>query len=190
MANHKLYILCYPRTASRYFNAILSSALSEKEIHKTHNRDIVTNGGRLIGLIREPKSQLTSALAQGIEFDDIHMENATGIEDLITKQIKFQTNVYLKTMDAIIKRSELILDYDFITKSPKDAAKVVLDLINEQDLGLPLNIPETQIDDKMQYMKSSKESTSYQMVKAIVDSYDLSALTEKYLEALSYAYKP
>jgi hypothetical protein len=189
MRQHKVYILCYPRTASRYFTAFLDSALGPQQVHKTHNRDIVVGNGKIVGLIRNPIDQIASAVAQGLEFDDIKMSEASSDEDLVLKQIKHQCAVYLRTMKAILLRSQIIFDYTFIVEKPEKAASLVLDLLNESDLDLELKIPETQIDNVMTYMKSSKESTRYNFVRKLVEESDLSMQMEKYLEVLEHAYK-
>lgn len=188
--DYKVYILCFPRTASRYFNAILESKLGYGNVHKTHNIDIASHGKDIIGLIRKPIDQFTSAMTQGFEFGETTMAEGQSQRDRIIEQVPRQIRRYCETMDRIMSRCSIIFDYDFFTTSPDKAADIVLEMLGEEDLGLEPRIPGTQVDGIMRYMKSSKESEHYNFVRSVIETQDISAAEAKYQEVLAKAYRP
>lgn len=189
MKYKQVYLLCYPRTASRYFTAVLESKIGKRNVFKTHNRDINAKGELIVGLIRNPVDQFSSALAQGAEFNENFFLEGEELIKEIKKHLGIQKGTYVRTMKSIMERSAIIFDYEFFTSSPETAAVRVLDEMELSDGGFPLEIPETQVDEIMKYMKSSKESKTYDLVRSIVEQTDLSEQIEIYNKALSLCYK-
>lgn len=119
MKYKQVYLLCYPRTASRYFTAVLESKIGKRNVFKTHNRDINAKGELIVGLIRNPVDQFSSALAQGAEFNENFFLEGEELIKEIKKHLGIQKGTYVRTMKSIMERSAIIFDYEFFTSSQK-----------------------------------------------------------------------
>jgi hypothetical protein len=183
MTGKKVFLVCYPRVASRFFTAILVSKLGKGRVQKTHNRDVHISNGIYVGLIRNPVDQICSALAQADKFEKNNEDDVRTLEESIPQKFSFQSKVYIDMMNSIIKKADLILDYDLFTSDPDKAASLVLNMIDEPAGSFDLIIPDT--SEEMQYMKSSKESENYVKIRSLIDQLDTSELMAKYYEVLA-----
>ena len=185
MSGRKVFLVCYPRTASRFFAAALESKIGKLRIVKTHNRDANIRDGLFVGLIRNPLDQIASNMAMEYRFDGGPDYSTNLRKEVVVEKFGFQSKLYASIIDSIIDKSHLILDYDFFTSNPQLAVELVLDTLGEPAGEFDIRSPEIATSEDAKYLKSSKESESYEEIRNLLGSLDMSALKEKYYKALS-----
>lgn len=162
----------FPRSGSHLLKQYLDQMLNYS-ITKTHTQ-VWDDDRFVVSMIRNPEDTLVSLAA---------MRTHTGEAEADLEMLLFR---YISFYKYIIDRVDLIIDYEFMEKSPEVVVKYF-----SQMLDLPVIDTEVtnnyQDDPTTGYLVSSKVSPQYEKMRELIKTVDISAAQIIYEQAREIA---
>lgn len=145
---------------------------------RTHDINTIIDE-EVIGIIRNPKDSLTSALTMSLELFDGNIDNYKNNSFLLGS-----IELYIQTIDWIKENAFCFVDYDILVSDPKTTVAALADFIGLHFNDVEYNPQPLKDSENDFFIVSSKNSKYYEQARAMVEAIDLSLAEKSYADAL------